>query len=328
MPDNYSPDLRVFPAKEMMAVDMAYALDALALGNGIVHGCQVANTNGALTITSGRIMIKGRLAYIQGGNIPLPSDSGTYHLLAICNLQAPEPFELRLCSDSEKADLDALVANTIDTEFNNADGVRYIKLGTAVVDSAQGVVTSYTASTTYGVPRNNATIYEAKMTDLAHTLGDHQSHLSWLDRRRWSKSKIVTRNVVYPFVTVQPNSREGVTINLSYGTTYEASISGGIATVVEHPNYEDQPIGVPDAYGRVLDTDDRHRLIGVSGITFGSPTVGTAQAVSKCVLAGWSINTTPTTEGRVHNGYVYIYNTSNTVAQLSVTVRGLYALYE
>ena len=324
---NVSTDIRIFPAKEMLAADMAYVVDAAMLGSSVVHGCGVTYPNGVLTIADGRILIKGRLGYVAGGTIPLPADSGTYHLLAVCDLLAPTPFSVGLYSDSEKYALDDRVDDIADDAFNASNGVRYLELGTAVVDAVQGIVTSYTAADAGSVHDNKA-LLTALANRIDHSLGDHQSHLSWLDNRRWSKSKIITKNVVYPFVTVQPNSREGVTINLSYGTTYEASMSGGVAAVVEHPNYELAPVGVPDAYGRLLEADNRHRLIGVSGITFGSPTVGTAQAVSKCVLAGWNINTTPTTEGSVHNGYVYIYNTSSTVAQLSVTVRGLYALYE
>lgn len=326
--------IKIYPGSELKAVDMAELMKASLLSDGILQGCRLSlnSANTAVHMTSGRIVIFGRLAEFAEGDLTPPtvtSDGVTCYICAVCDLSnTSRPFYVDILTASGKSDLDTAVETVPDDEFFNVSfGTRYLVLGTVTVSTAGTLSNLNTDANNYPI-KSNKKVIDTRIATIDHSLGDHQSHLSWLDRRRWSKSKIITRNVVYPFVTVQPNSREGVTINLSYGTTYEASISGGIATVVEHPNHEDQPIGVPDAYGRVLDTDDRHRLIGISGITFGSPTVGTAQAVSKCVLAGWNINTTPTTEGSVHNGYVYIYNTSSTVAQLSVTVRGLYALYE
>lgn len=327
MPDNYSPDLRVFPAKEMMAVDMAYALDALALGNGIIHGCQVANTNGALTITSGRIMIKGRLAYIHGGNIPLPSDSGTYHLLAICNLQAPEPFELRLCSDTEKADLDALVANTSDADFNNADGVRYLELGTAAVDVTLGVVTTYTPSTGSNIQTNSSLIATIE-GGITHRLDDHASYLALLNRSKWGRNKFSTRSVTYPFVRVAAGSREGVTINLAYGANYTATISSGMVSVHETPGTDTPPANVTDEFGRRTTVDERHKVLGIVGINFSNADDQfSGSGATKCVVAGWNQNS-QATDDQHHPGYVYVYNTGTTAAFIKVGVRVLYAQFQ
>lgn len=328
MPDNYSANLRVFPAKEMMAVDMAYALDSLAFGSGIVHGCLVANTNGVLTITSGRIMIKGRLAYIQGGNIPLPSDSGTYYLLAICNLLAPEPFELRLCSSQEKQDLDALVANTIDTEFNSADGVRYLQLGTAVVDAALGVVTSYTPNASSSTPRNNATIYDAKMADIARDFGDHQSHLSWLDNRRWKAAKLVRDEIKYPSLTIPANSRARATVNIAYGSRYTATASGGTVSIHNTPGTDTGSVpSTPDAYGRNTSLNQNHKVLAITGIILSNADVGGGANATKCVLAGFN-RTSAATDYQHHTALIDVYNLASSAAVIDVNVHVLYALME
>lgn len=325
---NVSSDVRIFPAKEMMAADMAYVVDAAMLGSGVVHGCGVTYPDGVLTIADGRILIKGRLGYVTGGTIPLPANSGTYHLLAVCDLLAPTPFSVGLYSDSEKYDLDDRVDDIADDAFNASGGVRYITLGTAVVDATLGKVTSYTADATYGSPRDNSTIYDAKMADLANTLGDHQSHLSWLDNRRWSANKLVRDTIKYTSMPVPANSRARATVNIAYGSRYTATASGGIVSVHNTPGTDTGLTpNTPDAYGRNTSVNQNHKVLAITGITFSNAAVGGGANASKCVLAGFN-RTAAATSPQVHNAYIDVYNLARSAAVIDIDVHVLYALYD
>lgn len=327
MPD-VNTDIRVFPAKEMMAADMAYAIDAATLGSGILHGCEVSINNGALTIADGRILIKGRLAFITGGTIPLPTvTSGTYYLLAVCDLLAPSPFYIRLFSEQEKGDLDTQVSFTDETEFNYNNGTRYITLGTAVVDVALGVVTSYTASND-ATPQDNSTRLSALESRIDRTLGDHQSHLSWLDNRRWSANKLVRDTIKYTSMPIPANSRARATVNIAYGSRYTATASGGTVSIHNTPGTDTGSVpSTPDAYGRNTSVNQNHKVLAITGITFSNAAVGGGANANKCVLAGFN-RTAAATSPQVHNAYIDVYNLASSAAVIDIDVHVLYALYD
>lgn len=330
MPD-VSTDIRVFPKKEMKAADMAYALDAASLGSSVLHGCVVQNPQdhgGALVITDGRILIKGRLAYVAGGTIPLPTAaSGTYYLLAVCDLLAVNPFSIALYSEAEKNDLDTRVANTSDIEFNANNGVRYLTLGTAVVDVALGVVTQYTAATT-GSVSNNLQIVNELETRINHTLGDHQSHLRWLDNRRWGANKLVRDTIKYPSLSIPANSRARATVNIAYGSRYTASASGSIVNVHNTPGTDSGFVpSTPDEYGRNTSVNQNHKVLAITGIAFSNADVGGGANAAKCVLAGFNRNAAAT-DAQHHTAYVDVYNMASSAATIDIDVHVLYALME
>lgn len=327
MPD-VNTDIRVFPAKEMMAADMAYAIDAVALGSGILHGCEVSINNGALTIADGRILIKGRLAFITGGTVPLPTTtSGTYYLLAVCDLLAPSPFYIRLFSEQEKGDLDTQVSFTDETDFNYNNGTRYITLGTAVVDVALGVVTSYTASSD-AAPQDNSTRLSALETRIDNTLGDHQSHLEWLDNRRWKANKLVRNTIKYPSLSISANSRARATVNIAYGARYTATASGGMINVQEQAGTDSGMVpSTPDEYGRNTSLNQNHKVLAITGITFSNADVGGGANASKCVLAGFN-RAASATDAQHHTAYIDIYNLASSPAVIDIDVHVLYALME
>ena len=324
---NVSTDIRVFPAKEMLAADMAYVVDAAMFGSTVLHGCGVTYPNGALTIADGRILIKGRLGYVTGGTIPLPTDSGTYHLLAVCDLLAPTPFSVGLYSDSEKYDLDDRVDDIADDAFNASSGVRYLELGTAVVDAAQGIVTSYTAADA-GSVHDNSTLLAALANSIDNTLGDHQSHLSWLDNRRWSANKLVRDTIKYTSMPIPANSRARATVNIAYGSRYTATASGGIVTIHNTPGTDTGVVpSTPDEYGRNTSVNQNHKVLAITGITFSNADVGGGANASKCVLAGFN-RTATATSSELHNAYIDVYNLASSPAVIDIDVHVLYALYE
>ena len=224
--------------------------------------------------------------------------------------------------------MDDRVDDIADDAFNASGGVRYITLGTAVVDATLGKVTSYTADATYGSPRNNSTIYDAKMADLANTLGDHQSHLSWLDNRRWSANKLVRDTIKYTSMPVPANSRARATVNIAYGSRYTATASGGTVSIHNTPGTDTGSVpSTPDEYGRNTSLNQNHKVLAITGITFSNASVGGGANANKCVLAGFN-RTAAATSPQVHNAYIDVYNLASSAAVIDIDVHVLYALYD
>lgn len=139
-------DIRIYPDKEMKAIDMAVILDALEVSDGVIQGCEVSLTSGALSISDGRILIKGRLGVVTAGTIEIPTlaASATCSLLAVCDLAIDSPFYISLFSAEEYAVLVERANSVID--FNGTNGVAFVELGTAEVDASTGTVTSWSAN--------------------------------------------------------------------------------------------------------------------------------------------------------------------------------------
>ena len=144
---NVTADIRIFPNKEMFSVDMAEVLDAGILRSGVIQGCRISETNGVLSIDSGRIVIGGRLGVVTGGVIPLPSISveSSCTVLAVCDLRNnQQPFYVAMV---DSAGLDALnSARTTDGTFNVVNGLDYVILGTVTANPATGLVSNWVAS--------------------------------------------------------------------------------------------------------------------------------------------------------------------------------------
>lgn len=159
-------DIRIFPQKEMLSVDMAEALDAAILKSGIIQGCEFRHINGVLSITDGRIIIKGRLGVVTAGDIPVPTLEviTPCHVVAICNLNMTEnPFTISMLTPTEFTTLQS-TATTGDS-FNVSSGLAYIEFGTATVDPATGNVTAWTPIADAVKQRKGSDIY-AELTAL------------------------------------------------------------------------------------------------------------------------------------------------------------------
>lgn len=154
-------DIRIFPQKEMLSVDMAEALDAAILKSGIIQGCEFRHTNGVLSITDGRIIIKGRLGVVTAGDIPVPTLEviTTCHVVAICNLNmTANPFTISILTPTEFTTLQSTA--TTGDGFNVSSGLAYIEFGTATVDPATGNVTAWTPIADAVKQRKGSDIYE------------------------------------------------------------------------------------------------------------------------------------------------------------------------
>lgn len=150
----FTTDIRIFPQKEMFAVDMAEILDTAIPYNGIIQGCGISFSEdaGTLSMETGRILIRGRLGVItERGDIVAPVVTGSEnvqcHLVASCNLSTLNPFTIEIVTpgvyeeyQQQKASLDA-------DAFNTQDGFDFIDLGTASVSPTSGKIVSWTPKT-------------------------------------------------------------------------------------------------------------------------------------------------------------------------------------
>lgn len=137
-------DIRVYPDKEMKAIDMAEIVDSVQLANGIIQGCGVSIVQNALHIDDGRILINGRLGVVTAGNVELPEleATTTCYLTAVCDLAIQNPFYIALLTGVDKSALDQKKSQI--TNFNAANGVDYVILGTASVNPTTNVVSNWT----------------------------------------------------------------------------------------------------------------------------------------------------------------------------------------
>lgn len=172
-------DIRVYPDKEMKAIDMAEIVDSVQLSNGIIQGCGVSIIQNALHINDGRILIHGRLGVVTAGNIELPEleATATCYLAAVCDLAIQNPFYIALLTGADKSALDQKKSQI--TNFNAGNGVDYVILGTATVNPVTHVVSNWTAQNATAVS-NKTEVNKLKtdITSLKSTVTSHTSTLS------------------------------------------------------------------------------------------------------------------------------------------------------
>lgn len=149
-----SGSIHIYPAREMLALDMAELIAATYIGkDGIIQGCAFSIVNGKLHMTKGRMIIMGRLCVVESdGDFDLPDDisgkTDTQHryVMAVCDLTASEPFYVKIFSASEYyavEEADAMNSADDYVNFNANNGVHMFKLGTVDINPATGAVTAW-----------------------------------------------------------------------------------------------------------------------------------------------------------------------------------------
>lgn len=143
-----SIDIRVFPHKELTSVDMAEVLDAAIPNDGVIQGCSLELINGVFNISSGRLVVGGRLGVVTGGTIPNPTtlaQTETCWPLAVCDLSSndnPFYFLVATAADLSRLGLDTEERNRT---FNVENGIKAIVFGHCQVDPATGLASEYEA---------------------------------------------------------------------------------------------------------------------------------------------------------------------------------------
>ena len=141
-----SIDIRVFPNKELTSVDFAELMDTAIFNTGVIQGCSVTELNGVLNISSGRLVVQGRLGVVTGGTIPIPTGIDKKQncwLMAVCDLSSKErPFYFLLATANDLDRLGIATGNDKPT-FNVENGINAVTLGACEFDPATGLVSNY-----------------------------------------------------------------------------------------------------------------------------------------------------------------------------------------
>lgn len=183
-------ELRIFPDKELFAIDMAEILDTAVMFSGVIQGCGVTfnSVAGTLTVESGRILIRGRLGVITtSGDVAAPVVTGsanvTCYLVAACNLSTlSQPFTVEIVTPATYEEYQQRKESTADT-FNTQDGFDFIVLGTVSVNPTSGKIVSWTPSADASSDRTNSKIVNAmaeRLTTAENTLNTLNSSVSTL----------------------------------------------------------------------------------------------------------------------------------------------------
>lgn len=226
--------IKIYPDAEMLAADMAEVLRAALMDSYVIQGCELSVTGGTVAITSGRIVIKGRLAEVTGGNIEVPSVEGDDdgYICAVCNLSSTSsPFTLQVLTDADYKTIKRTEQNYVNPTsgndtFNVSGGVAALLLGTVRIIAGVGA-TNLTISTEGKPNRNNRTYLEAvrdllqadidaKQTSITYNRGLSDARATYLAKKSWSNSKFKIYNVTIPHFVVNA----GATVKQSAPSTY------------------------------------------------------------------------------------------------------------
>lgn len=141
-----SIDIRIYPNKEMTSVDMAELMDTAIFNKGVIQGCESKIENGVFTITSGRIVVGGRLGVVTGGTVPNPTTltkTEKCYPLAVCDLQSESnPFYFLMATSADLARL-GLDTEDRNTTFNVDGSINALIFGICDVDPATGLASNY-----------------------------------------------------------------------------------------------------------------------------------------------------------------------------------------
>ena len=332
-------EMKIYPGKEMLALDMAEVLETSVINSGIIQGCGITLSGGALTLAPGRILIRGRLGYFSGGQIPTTdiSVSGSYKLLAVCDLAAQEGsmFYVDFFSAATGGDYDTLVnrVNQQNGHFNSIEGVAFIELGTATIDSATGNVTAWTPSnvdvkrdaTAYAAIQQSITDNVDQINQTAsaqHTLLTEKINAwaTYLQNRAFASSKFVQEEFVVPSWTIPAGARIACQFPAIRGTTIRAT--GTNARVETKPSWQtftQTYTTLSDNTKIPLNVDTasvRYVAIGLIGVLLSDASYNNkGKNAVHCVVAGWAI------AGSDYNRrcYVYVKNTGTAEAIIDLT---------
>ena len=141
----YTGSLKVYPASEMRAIDMAEALRSVSSFNGIIHGCRLSfasGSSGTLLMTPGWVLIGGRVGVFEApdnqATITLaPPDVSANNTLRyiciVCDLSnTSNPFYIAFLTNGQYE-----ARNTVDAShpFNQMNRSIALKIGEVKVDT-------------------------------------------------------------------------------------------------------------------------------------------------------------------------------------------------
>lgn len=350
-------EIKIYPDKEMLALDMAEALRSLALFTGIIQGCSFNTTqDGKLTVSSGRLFMRGRVAEVVGGDVPTPTDlttTQTCYVEAVCDLRglSSEPMYIKVCTAQEKADLVSIAQNFQDpVNFNASRGMTLLELGTVTVAAGTGAASNFVANAIFGAPHNNIETLNSRIatvnntitakesaiissisqlnTTLTNNLNTHNnrnnSAFNYFNQRVFGLDRLGVYTVTYPSVSIPAGGRADVEHSNHFGCTYSASVSGNNIVISGPSNQYGEHSVTPlapyvpttDAYGNKTSLDPMFTPVAITSITITNAAVGGGKNANKCVINGWSFGT--------EIGHVYVVNVGTAAALVDVKIKYLY----
>lgn len=238
--------MKIYPAKEMRAVDMAEVIKALTLfegvrrvestdipvNGGIIQGCQIsapALTPTQLRMTPGRILICGRLADFTppSGNYfyftgPVVAETTTCTIVAVCDLSSPaNPFYISIVNGSTLSSLDAAANRTSDEDFNRGNGLRYLRLGTVKV-AANGVLSEFTRNANSYPVKSNKSYLDGVKNELSNSINANDSYsrdwIGYFKDSRHHSDFFTAYRAIGDGLTVNANSTATFKFRAEYGS--------------------------------------------------------------------------------------------------------------
>lgn len=247
--------LTVYPGKEMRAVDMAEALKALTMfegvrrvnntnipvNGGILQGCTfaipVAQTT-TLRMSPGRIMIGGRVADFtppENGNyfyFKAPSVSGTTTcvIVAVCDLANPSnPFYISVVTGTSS--LDEASKRTTDEMFNRNNGLRYLRLGTVKVGS-NGVFSDLTMNPNSSPVKTNKAYLDEVKSALDSTITANDSYarewIAYFKKSHFNSDFFTAYRAIGDGLVIKANSSTTFKFRSEYGSEVHIQDSSGV----------------------------------------------------------------------------------------------------
>lgn len=333
--------IHIFPAREMLALDMAELMNASIIGSTILQGCGVTiNTStGVLSMEPGRIVIYGRLGVVAGGTFDIPSDALgtsaiTRHLMAVCDLSAEEPFYVKVLTTAEYNTVTTRADSYTDENYNVSSGIRYLDLGTATM--ASGRFTKWTPNTSNTKIKNLEAVKKElndridKVLDSGNTSNSVATNKSWINylkKRSHTVSKFQSETKQVAGITVAAGGVTTVRFRKERGSKTYVLSGGGGSAVIDNTIAElwIKPDGtIVDQHGAsgsgYIEAKDKYgvptTINNVDWTAFGILAVGVSGTnANNCVVNAFGISG--------NYAYVRLRNIGSAKATLTVAIRVL-----
>ena len=345
---------KIYPAKEMKAVDMAEIMKAALMFNGVLHGCKISIDGNRLRMSPGRIVIFGRLAEFEADSgeayayftAPAVSSRTKFMICAICDLNnTPNSFYISLLGPSEYNSLVAEVDGGPDDEnYNITGGKRFVRLGEVYYD-AGGTPTSLNVNASDypdGQPHSNSTALQEYKSSLDDKDAVYMAWIRFLNKARHHRDFFTTKTVNIDGVVIPANTSGLFVFRKEYAASITVVADGGAVPRPVTPftafrktkaykgatdearvdgGYVSTPVNPTQTYdhGAPVDiaTVDHFKVwFGVTGVQIDNATSGGTGAAN-CVLQGFY-------QYDPDHIAVKVRNTGSTAATVKIAVRSLY----
>ncbi len=272
--------IRIYPDKEMEAADMAEGLHAALPESCVIQGCHLTLSSGNVHVSSGRISIKGRVAYVEAGDIVPYTVSSTdtgASVCAVCDLSSAEnPFQLRILSSTEYSDIAAtqagFVLNNEGDTFNSSNGIALLKMADVTISPGTGV--SKLTVTASGKPRHSKNYIDegdAKVQTSVNNLRNkenshYQRLMKWKDhlvQRVHSSKKFRTWNITIPHCVINDGQVKTFDAPVTYGVVETYTNGKNVSTYTyKNTTYKETTYTYKDEYdnNKTVDTGVRSSI--------------------------------------------------------------------